>query len=388
MKVKVILDGLFTKKNGLPASNNMDYDFFARYLSAFDTVEVVARCFDVEEESAKVVEGNNINFTALPGYQGPKGLLMNCFSVFKAIFKAAFDNQSIVILRLPATIPSLVGFLRIITNKPYAVELVGDPNDAYSPESLQHPLSRMFQSIFYHGTKVLCKKASACSYVTEHTLQKKYPNQNMYSFTSLCLDESFFMKKGRLYETPLLKPKLIMVAMMQNYYKGHDIFIESIRILVHEYSFDGKIVLVGDGPLRPELEELVIKNKLNNYIQFYGKSQAGKETFDLMDSSDLLVLPSRQEGLPRVVIEAMARGLPCLCTNVGGTAELVGGEQLLEVPLTADKLANQLNKLIVNYKDLQRYSEVNLETSGEYEASKVQKKRLDFYSKLVELSIK
>src|SRR5207244_4508989 len=53
------------------------------------------------------------------------------------------------------------------------------------------------------------------------------------------------------------------------------------------------------------------------------KVQAGAEVFALLDQADIFVLPSRQEGLPRVVIEAMARGLPCFASALPGNYELL-----------------------------------------------------------------
>lgn len=385
MKLKVVLDGLFTRVNGKPASNNMHREFFERYLTVFKDVEVIARCFDTEDPSAELVESHRIKFTEVPPFQGPREFVKNIVSVIKVIISECLDRESVVILRLPATIPGIVGILRYLLRRPFSIELVGDPLDAYSPESLRHPLAKVFQWIFYRSTKFLCKKAVACSYVTAKALQESYPSKAMFSYTSLSLPAEKFRDTPRTYNSEIVAPKLIMVAMMQNYYKGHDLAISAMKILVEDFNFTGKLLLVGDGPLRSELEDKVSELNLTDYISFYGKSSAGEEVLSLMDDSDLLILPSRQEGLPRVIIEGMARGMPCVCTNVGGTKELVTIEQILNVPLDATTLAKRIVSVLSDVTRLTELSAINLSTSYGYESSLVQKKREEFYSYIIDM---
>jgi glycosyltransferase involved in cell wall biosynthesis len=383
MKARVVLDGLFTKNNALPASNNMPYSFFERYLSVFDSVTVVARCFDTEDVTAQPVEGSGVSFEALPGYNGPLGFLLNAKLLVWKILKEGLINDQAVILRLPATIPMLIGFVRLVLNKPFAVELVGDPEDAYSKEALRSRFSFFFQKLFTHGTKLLANKAVCCAYVTKNALQKKYPNVSMYSFTSLSLDASNIRTAPRVYLNPISKPKIIMVAMMQNYYKGHDIAFDAMSKLIDDYDMDFNLDLIGDGPLRSELEKLALAKGLLKYINFRGKAGSGVEVYKAMDQADLLILPSRQEGLPRVVIEAMARGLPCICSDVGGTSELVQECQLLSDSLDASSLALRIKHMCSDVKRLNSVSAINLENSLFFEASKVQLERIRFYKHLV-----
>jgi glycosyltransferase involved in cell wall biosynthesis len=88
------------------------------------------------------------------------------------------------------------------------------------------------------------------------------------------------------------------------------------------------LAIVGDGPARAELE--LQARPLGDRVTILGR-RLDVET--LMASADLLVLPSRTEGLPFVVLEAMAAGLPLVATRVGGIPEaVVDGETGLLVP--------------------------------------------------------
>lgn len=381
MKAYVVLDGLFTYKDGKPASNNMDYAFFVRYLSVYTEVTVVARCFPVEDGTAAYVEGDRVAFYKFPAYRGPTQLLRVLPKFVNSIFSVALKD-GIFFLRMPATIPLLVGIIRYIFRKPFAIELVGDPHDAYSHDSLRTGFSGIYQAIFTRITRFLCAKSVATSYVTKHSLQEKYPAAHEYSYTSLALPSSAISLEPRVFSERACH-NIVMVAMMQNFYKGHDLAIKALSLLKKEWGDDFKITFVGDGPLKESLQEMARDHGIEENSLFVGKKSSGADVFQVMDSADLMILPSRQEGLPRVVIEAMARGLPCLCSDVGGTAELVDDVQLLPRDFSIETFAERLRIILSDSKLKTELSKRNLERAKEYEADVVQIKRESFYQFLV-----
>lgn len=376
MKVNVVLDGLFTLKDNKPASNNMNYLFFERYLSVFDSVRVTARCFQIEDKSADAVEGDRVFFSALPSYRGPAELFKVFLNFMSKFIKCYFDSKhEIAILRLPATIPMIWGVLCILTGRKFFVELVGDPSDAYSKESIKSALSPLYKFIFTKLTKILCRKASGVSYVTKSALQLCYPNKNMFSYTSLALPLENYAISPKLYQNKE-EFNLLMVAMMQNYYKGHDIAL-SAMVILKERGLKANLSLVGSGPLEQDLKAFVEKNQIN--VSFLGKIPAGVEILQIMRESDLFILPSRQEGLPRVIIEAMSQGLVCVATDVGGTSELVSGAQLVRRNVTPVELADRIMSILGDPGECNKISEDNLERSHLYSDEIVQKSRVSFY---------
>ena len=96
--------------------------------------------------------------------------------------------------------------------------------------------------------------------------------------------------------------------------KGVDTLIESFKEVDIK---DTDLVIVGDGPERKRLEALAADA---NDIQFLGRREGLK---NILTKSDVLVLPSREEGFGLVLLEAMALGVPVVATNVGGIPEIL-----------------------------------------------------------------
>jgi glycosyltransferase involved in cell wall biosynthesis len=101
--------------------------------------------------------------------------------------------------------------------------------------------------------------------------------------------------------------------------KGHADLLEALAKVrrAHDVALD----LVGDGDLRPWLEQRARSLGLDGAVRFHGE-RPKEEVAELMRQADLFVLPSRFENLPCVLLEAMASGLPFVATAVGGVPEL------------------------------------------------------------------
>ena len=99
--------------------------------------------------------------------------------------------------------------------------------------------------------------------------------------------------------------------------------------------------LIGDGPLRRDLSQFWASQQSRHDVQFWGHQT---NAVAAIKQADALVLPSRFEGMPNVVLEAMALGTPVIATRAGGTTELEGDEPTLlwSQPGQPDSLADAL----------------------------------------------
>jgi sugar transferase (PEP-CTERM/EpsH1 system associated) len=102
-----------------------------------------------------------------------------------------------------------------------------------------------------------------------------------------------------------------------------------------------RLVLVGDGPVRPAVERLVQEERLGERVWLAGERA---DIAEVMRGLDCFVLPSLGEGISNTILEAMATRLPVIATRVGGNAELIesGLTGLLVPPADSDALADAL----------------------------------------------
>lgn len=111
--------------------------------------------------------------------------------------------------------------------------------------------------------------------------------------------------------------------------KGHAVLLEAVATL-KERCPRARYAIVGGGPERPGLEEQVRRLGLDAQVQILGERQ---DVLQLLLASDLFVLPSLSEALPQALLEAMAAGVPCVATDVGGVSDvLVPGQAGWLVP--------------------------------------------------------
>ncbi len=141
---------------------------------------------------------------------------------------------------------------------------------------------------------------------------------------------------------------LIGVVARMTVQKGHKYLVDAVS-KIKEQLGDVKFVLVGDGPLRTEIEEQIAGLQLGSFFEFLGFRN---DVDDLLSIFDVFVLPSLWEGLPNVVLEAMSCSNPVIATAVDGTPEAVkdGGTGLLVPSKEPGPLADAILKLVKNKK--------------------------------------
>lgn len=140
-------------------------------------------------------------------------------------------------------------------------------------------------------------------------------------------------------------PVALFVGVLQPY-KAPDVLLSAWR-RVGDRLPEARLRMVGGGPLRAALEEAVRRSGLSGCIEFLGPVPRPK-LVDLLDEAWCLVLPSRSEGLPRVILEAMARGRAVVASSVGGIPELVedGATGFLVPPEDPVLLSEALAKIL------------------------------------------
>lgn len=128
--------------------------------------------------------------------------------------------------------------------------------------------------------------------------------------------------------------------------KGQRVLIEACRQL-RDRGRRFRLTVAGDGPDRGALEKSVARLGLDACVRFTGALNEA-QVLALYHQADLFVLPSFAEGIPVVLMEAMAAGVPCITTRITGIPELIGSEQdgVLVTPSDAGELRMAIERLL------------------------------------------
>lgn len=383
MKVIVALEHRFSKTpdGAVWTQSPFFYKFWQRYLEVFEQVSVVARVQDVSSVSAqwRQANGESVTFVPVPYYMGPWQYLLKVQKINQVI-RQSVQPQDAVILRVSSQIADCLEPRLRQVGHPYALEVVADPYDVFAPGSIKHPLRPLFRWWFPQRLRRQCRKAAATTYVTEYALQHRYPPLPT-AWTAPCSDvelpETAFVTEPRKSNVDDGVRRLIMVGTLAQLYKAPDILIHAIALCIQK-GLNLRLTIVGDGQHQSDLEALAAQLDIRDHVEFRGRLPAGEAIIRALDQADLFVLPSYQEGLPRAMIEAMARGLPCIGSTVGGIPELLPeGDRVPPGDVVA--LAEKIQEVLGDPQRMTQMSERNLSRAQDYSNTKLSQKRTEFY---------
>lgn len=356
------------------------YPFWTRYLEVFDGVRIVARVRDVPRplEGGFRVDGEGVSFAAVPYYLGPVQYLLRAREV-RRVVRCASRSEDAFILRVPSQIASTIfgSVERGQRCRPYGLEVVGDPFDTFAPGAVRHPLRPFFRWRFSTQLRQQCANACAAAYVTERALQARYPCPGFTThYSSIELGGDGFVSAPR--QNPSTESiTLISVGTLEQLYKAPDVLIDAVAIL-RRSGLNLRLILVGQGQFQPFLQARAESHGVREHITFTGQVPAGATVRAHLDRADVFVLPSRQEGLPRAMIEAMARGLPCIGSTVGGIPELLPREDLVP-PGDSRALAAKIREVVGNPERMAAMSARNLRKARDYHEDILRERRIAFY---------
>lgn len=125
------------------------------------------------------------------------------------------------------------------------------------------------------------------------------------------------------------KPNEVLFVGRLTEQKDPQALLSAFEALPEDVRSGSKLTFVGDGPLRTQLQQAANQSSCADAIQFVGQVS---DVADRMQAATILALPSKWEGMPNVVLEAMANGLPVVATAVDGTQEAIDSETGWLVP--------------------------------------------------------
>ncbi len=248
------------------------------------------------------------------------------------------DNEKISIVQTQFSMGENLGFLiKIFRPK---IKLVVAFVGPFKPSRLKSLLVSMFY-----------RKVDSFVYISKYVKNEKYKQFSILK-----------KKKGRIIlngTEKRLDNESKVVAMKQFSifdvaglvkWKNIQILIEALNIIINiKHRKDIYLYVAGDGPMKNELEALIVKHKLQKYIFLLGyQSNVGR----LLNNCDVFVHPSYAEGFGIVIPEAMLAEKPIIVSNAGALPELIENEVsgLVIEPHDAEQWANAILRIIENPK--------------------------------------
>ena len=265
--------------------------------------------------------------------------------------------------------------------KPFFAEIMADAWDGYWNHGIK---GKIMAPYMLFANKKAVRNADFALYVTTYFLQDRYPSKGICEHASNVfipeLDDHIL--QNRLMRIKNMDIKSITMATTANVdvsAKGQQYVIKALPKL-KDKGIVVKYFLIGGGDSH-YLKQIAQKCGVEDQVVFCGEKSL-QDVFMFLDSIDIYIQPSLQEGLPRAIIEAMSRAVPCLGSTTAGIPELLPEECLFErraVNGVVNTVLGVLNKNKLDF--LARYS---FNTSKDYTDLVLSERRNAFYNRIKE----
>jgi glycosyltransferase involved in cell wall biosynthesis len=336
----------------------------------FEEVIVIGRCRIVKRKpDCQRINVNNIKFFPVSDFSG----YFNFWGMVKAWWQCRQTTNLAdrYWLRAPGFISGMVAFWLRRAGIPYYIWLVGDPAEVAKTKvaGVPAPISKIIPELVNRRFRFVVGSSCGVMANTLTVLQSRYPSSTRENDTfASAIDlstEAFSNTKRSFFEEIL---KIVIVGALLKY-KGHNYLLEALARIKNQRKW--RLFCIGQGPEKKRLEVKAKDLGISDKVEFCGRINWGAELFKKLDESHLFVLPSLTEGMPSVILEAMARALPVIATDVGGISEIIE-PQFLVPPGNVQALAEKINFIWSKPELLAKVGRKNYEKVREFEISRTQ----------------
>ncbi len=352
--------------------------FFSRYLSGLhedDTLTVYSTVKKINDafltSKYKDITNDRIKYVELPDFRR-FGSLIPTYRLIRKIVKDA----NFCYLRL--------GFAAFVAaqychhhNIPYMAIVNGDVFQTTRKHSKLKVRLSSYPMLYM--AKYVINSAKYALYVTKEYLQSRYPcpGKSLGCSDIEFLDMSDDYLTNRLQKIKKLNKPIVLgsAGNVATVIKGQDTIVKALAELKREGHDEYVYQLVGTGD-QSVLGGLAESLGVKDMIQFMGE-YSHDEVLKWFEKIDIYLHPSRSEGLPRTILEAMTKATPCICSNVGGIPELISEEFLFAYDGREVKSLKELI-LKMTQKNMIEEAEKNHAHAKEYNPELLEQKRSVF----------
>lgn len=227
-------------------------------------------------------------------------------------------------------------------------------------------------------------------YVTEHFLQNRYPCKGKVEHASnVCINKvADSILANRIAKinsyTKGCQLNITTVAAVNVRYKGQEYVIRAIAKLNNEMGYRYHYYMIGGGD-NSFLKSVVKSCDVEDYVHFMGALPHDK-VIETLDKMDLYIQPSKQEGLPRALIEAMSRGLPSVGTRVAGIPELLIDDFLVKKGSVDEIVCVLATRMTPD--NMKKQAQRNFNKASEYTLDIINARRQHFFDEFIQDNFK
>ncbi len=347
-------------------------DFFQSHLDIFSRVNVLARVRDVATppRNSIRVDAPGVRLAPVPDYQGGEQFWESLTRI-RAVVRTALARHPAVLLRTPSQLANAVWWLN--GRRAHGVEVLADPRTLYRPGAIGKRGSFAVRWWFDAHVRGQCASAGAAVAVSETLRQHYCPRGDV--LLDLELPEALEPPRPELRPATGGHLSIVSVGGFDYPVKGHDVLIAAVGELPPRDRERITLTIVGEGRLEGELRQQAADGRVR--LVMPGAVGGAAAVRRYLEGADLFVLASRSEGQPRVVLEAMAAGVPVLATRVGGLAELLPAAQLV-APEDRLALSSRIAALLRSPAQRAAVALAGWERSREFVASRQRPRRRAF----------
>ena len=367
-------------ENGYAALPAFGNQFWEKYLDVFEGIDILGeeiRDF-LNVGTFSLITNPKIKVNILPANTNPKDF-KNDFTVKKQLEE--YIKKSEAILIKPSSRKGIMA-IKIAKkyNKPYFIELTGDIN--LTLKNHTNILKRLYGPILYRQISKAIADCKYGLYVTEEYLQKVFPIEGI---TCGCTDTNILDPRQDVLEKRLLKIgnltktspiKIGLIAWYHDTRKGIDTAIKALQML-NDNRISLHILGVGTEEDRNKWFRYAEKRNVKNQLVFDPPVSGVEKVLKWDEEIDIMILPSRSEGLPRSIVEAISVGCPCIISDVCGMPELVNSKWLHK-PGDSKALCDLIKTMIDNPDEMTKAANENFKHSNNYTFSNLKAKRNNF----------
>ena len=364
-------------------SGSLPAETWDRYLAHFDSVHVVGRDGGPLPADANYALSSRpgVTFDLIPNVSYRELVLGS--KALRDRIRSNVGASDAAVLRLPSELGFMAAAQCRKVGKPYAVEMVGCAWDAMRNHGSWS--AWLYAPLMYLRTRRALREAPLSLYVTSRWLQRRYPTRGKaYSASDVEIvpmsEAELRSRKARLGRVAKGQPpELGTVASLRIRSKGVQTALAALEALRKE-GLELRYRVLGGGDASPWIA-LAERHGVADLVSFDGVRPAGEGVRLWIDTIDIHLQPSFQEGLPRATVEAMSRGAAGIGSTCGGIPELLPPDRLHE-PGDVAGLARRIRELATKPGMLAKASARDLETASAFRPARLASIRSEFLEDL------